>query len=51
MLIMMYWLFISAKCFFFKFFLQLQGSGPQMFVAWLLDIFEKGNFEDSTESE
>lgn len=29
----------------------LQGSGPQMFVAWLLDIFEKGNFEDSTESE
>ena len=50
MLIMMYWLFISAKCF-FLFFLQLQGSGPQMFVAWLLDIFEKGNFEDSTESE
>ena len=50
MLIMMYWLFISAK-FFLKFFLQLQGSGPQMFVAWLLDIFEKGNFEDSTESE
>ena len=50
MLIMMYWLFISAK-FFFLIFLQLQGSGPQMFVAWLLDIFEKGNFEDCTESE
>ncbi|KAJ7365956.1 Myb-binding protein 1A [Desmophyllum pertusum] len=29
----------------------LKGSGPKTFVAWLLDIFERGFVEDSTESE
>ena len=32
------------------FFVQLQGSGPEMFVAWLLNIFEHGFVDNSTES-
>ena len=33
------------------FFVQLQGSGPEMFVAWLRNIFEHGFVDNSTESE
>lgn len=34
-----------------RFFSQLKGAGPQRFVSWLLEIFEQGVVEGSTESE